>query len=167
MDLAFESIRDGFATPNPLGLIALGLTFVGFVLFINFFRLYDVRHYIRGRSLYWWRRYRGQPVSSDRVRRNIPLVIAMPHDSTPFRTKTWNLSPHGMFVVMDPPMLPGDHFRFILNVTADRSISARAEVKWQLLKPTPLTPKGMGCKFFDLSEDDEKFLRKYLKSLKR
>jgi hypothetical protein len=167
IDLTFQSIRESFESPNPLGLAFVGLAILIFIGFIWFFRAYDLRHFFTGRFKYWRRVWRGEPVSTDRIERNLEVLISLPTDPLPFRTKTFNISPHGMFVRMDPPMSVGDHFRFILKVTPERAISGRAEVKWQHWKATPLTPRGMGCKLFQLSEDDQNFLRKYLKSLKK
>ncbi len=167
LEIAFNSIREGFETPNPLGAAAIGIAILLFIGFIWFFRAYDLRHFFSGRIKYWRRVMRGEPVSTDRIERNIEVLLTLPTDPLPFRTKTFNISPHGMFIRMDPPMSVGDHFKFILKISPDRSISGRAEVKWQHWKATPLTPRGMGCKLFHVSEEDQNFLRKYLKSLKR
>jgi len=162
---AFDSIDSAFKNPDlessTLSVaLFLGILVVSLILVIYFTQ---TRHLWRGRLVYLRKLFKGEAISKDRVKKNLELVIQMPYKDQPFRTRISNLSPNGMFVKMNPPLLVGESFRFLLVLGKDLHINAWAEVRWAQTEKTPHTSPGMGCKFFHLKDSDRLAIKKFLR----
>ncbi len=127
--------------------------------------LYRRRHRILGRWIYLKKMWKGEAISKDRRRRQLDVVLQIPYDQKPFRTKTVNLSPRGFFIQMDPPLMVGESFRFLLVLDDANKVNALAEVRWAQESKTAFMPAGMGCKFYQVSESDERKILKYLRGV--
>ena len=148
-----------------MGVIWLSLGIAGFILFFFGIGLgYQYRWWFRGKYIYLRKMFRGEAVAKDRESKACEVVIQLPNQGQPFRTRTENLSPNGMFIRMDPPLMKGDNFRFLLNLSIDESVAGTAEVRWNQTKASARLSPGMGCKFFQMNEKEKLRIRKHLRS---
>lgn len=166
VDEFIKVFSDGFRKGDQSGL-SFFLLFVGIacfiLLFTAIFSAIQNKHWIKGRWIYFKKTWKGQAVSKDRRPRSFEVIIQMPYKGTPERTRTVNLSPNGMFVRMDPPLMVGESFRFLLNLDSQNSLSGTAEVRWSQEKATPYTPPGIGCKFYQMKDQDKALIKKFLR----
>lgn len=164
----FDSIGSGFERTDygtsTLQVLALIIPFILIVYFSFLISKHKV--YLKGRYIYWKKRWKGEAVSKDRMPQHLEIVIQIPYQDRPFRTHLHNISPNGMYVKMNPPLMVGESFRFLLNLNDDERISAWAEVRWSLENRTIFTPPGMGCKFFHLSDADRNRIKRFLRQKK-
>jgi len=131
---------------------------IGAIIFVSSRKIW-----LHGRWIYFRKRWKGEAISKDRRTHQFEVIVQMPYRGTPERCRTVNLSPNGMFVKLDPPLMVGESFRFLLNLPNGIGISGTAEVRWSQEKATDFTPVGMGCKFHYLRPDDRNEIRKALR----
>jgi len=161
----FDALGSGFERSNQWEVTLQILAAAICILVVIYIIFVFVRNqtFLKGRWIYWRKRLKGQAVSKNRIPKNIEIVIQLPFEDRPFRTKIHNLSPNGMFMKMNPPLVVGESFRFLLNLGKDEKISAWAEVRWAQVNRTAFTPPGMGCKFFHISDEDRNRIKKFLR----
>jgi hypothetical protein len=153
----YQSGRESLAI-----LLLIGFSVVmGGILLVSHYRFQ-----LRAQWLYLKKKMRGQAVSKDRRRRSLSVVAQLSQSSQPLRLKTTNVSPRGMFVAMPSPLPVGEVFKFML-ILGSEHIKATAEVRWSQPKRTPYTPPGIGCRIYNISEEDKTKLRRYLSRLAR
>jgi len=179
-----DSMSNGFSNnTSDDQLIYLAWFFiVGFVLLVAvIFYLTKNWYFLRGRVIYFYRLIRGKGPVHDRVTRTLDITIQIPNPKysvptsseitiktpTPshfmIQTKTYNLSPNGVFVKISPPLKKGEKFKFVLFLTAEDTFSGFGEVVWIQNKWTEHHPTGVGCRFLHLDEADRNRLRLFLK----
>jgi c-di-GMP-binding flagellar brake protein YcgR len=74
---------------------------------------------------------------------------------------TLNISSTGVFIGCKRPLRLNEVFDMVIT-TPDQNIGAKAEVVWSN-KYGPddhITPRGMGVRFLDISEQDQRFISK-------
>lgn len=137
------------------------------VLFLSIFLLYSLNrrwHWIRGKWVLIKRTLSGAAVSKPRIRKRYEVTIEQPYG--PDRTRqciTEDLSPTGMFIRHNPPLKKGDKVRYSLGLDGDERIRGLAEVMWSQNRWTEHHPSGNGCRFIDISADDQKKIELSLK----
>lgn len=142
-------------------MIVLGL-FFSIIAFIYF--LHQRWHWVRGKWIFIQKYMAGRAQWSHRKSKRMGVTIETPYgpDRT-LHTSTEDLSPSGMFVRANPPLKKGDTFRFVLTLSTDERIIGTAEVKWAQNRWSQHHPSGNGCRFVNLSQEDQAKIRTSLK----
>jgi uncharacterized protein (TIGR02266 family) len=77
--------------------------------------------------------------------------------------KLVNISNGGFFVATPRTPALGEHVDVVLKFeNPHRTIAGRATVIWENQIADPKTPRGFGCRFVKLSDEDKKFIREYV-----
>ncbi|MFH1076040.1 MAG: TIGR02266 family protein [Pseudomonadota bacterium] len=76
-----------------------------------------------------------------------------------------NISGGGLFIRTDDPFKQGERFSISIEVAGlDHPINAECEVVWASRSSigSEVNPKGMGCRFINMSDEDKEMLRKFI-----
>ena len=80
-------------------------------------------------------------------------------------TEIQDISPEGAFIRCLDPLEPAESFKMVINIPqSDRRLIIDSEVVWinSLGADHPLTPRGMGVQFTEISTRDRQFLSRMI-----
>lgn len=155
MGRAFRTAQD--IDRGTIILVGLGIFIT---LIITIYILNQRWHWVRGKWIFLQKYFAGDAVSTSRKSKQFEVVVEIPYgpDRT-LRAMTEDLSPTGMFIRLNPPLKKGEIIHFLLVLSPDQKINARAEIKWAQNRWTEHHPSGNGCKFLNLEPEDQKKIR--------
>lgn len=128
--------------------------------------LWNSRGFWRGRIVYLKKKLKNQTTAAPRYKASVEIAVDAWGPQNIVHTTTANLSDGGMFIKLNPPLKVGDIFRFRLRLSQMERILGSAEVMWVQNKWSEHHPTGIGCKFHNMSSEDQNRIRLWIRQQK-